>query len=381
MHPQTHAIHAGRSIDPASQAVAPPIILSTTFQHAPDSTYENYLYSRYDNPNRRALEECVAGLEGGTAGLAFASGMAAAMAVVHGLKSGDHVIAPADCYFTIRRLLTELYGGWGLEATFVDMSDLDALRAAVRPTTRLIWTETPSNPGLFLTDLAAVAEIAHNAGAICVCDNTWATPLLQKPLELGCDIVMHSTTKYLAGHSDVLGGMLVVKDAPKDSLKEQSDLYDRLKLYQKISGAVPSPFDCWLVLRSLATLPQRIQAHCDNAEQVAQFLASHPKIEKVHYPGLPENRFHDLAKRQMARFGGMLSVEVRGGWDAAVALCANVRLFTCATSLGAVESLLEHRASVEGANSPTPHGLVRLSIGLEHPDDLIADLRQALEKV
>lgn len=371
MHPQTHAIHAGRSIDPTSQAVAPPIILSTTFQHAPDSTYEKYLYSRYDNPNRSALEECVAGLEHGAAGIAFASGMAASMAIVHGLKSGDHVLAPMDCYFAVRRLLTELYGKWGLETTFVDMSDLAAVQAAVKPNTRLIWTETPSNPGLYLTDLRAVSDIAHKAGAICICDNTWATPLLQKPLELGCDIVLHSTTKYLAGHSDVLGGMLVVKD--KDAQ------FEALKVYQKISGAVPSPFDCWLVLRSIATLPQRIQTHCDNAEKVAQFLASHPKIEKVHFPGLPDNRFHELAKRQMVRFGGMLSVEVRGGWDAAIAFCGKVKLFTCATSLGAVESLLEHRASVEGPDSLTPKGLVRLSIGLEHPDDLINDLAQALE--
>jgi cystathionine gamma-synthase len=370
MHPQTYAIHAGRSIDPASKAVAPPIVLSTTFEHAPDSTYERYIYSRYDNPNRAALEECVAGLENGAAGIAFASGMAAAMAVIHGLKSGDHVIAPSDCYFAIRRLLTELYGAWGLEASFVDMSDLNAVQAAVRPTTRLVWTETPSNPGLFLTDIAAVADIAHKAGAVCACDNTWATPLLQKPLDLGCDIALHSSTKYLAGHSDVLGGILL--------LKEQGALYERLKTYQKVSGAVPSPFDCWLVLRSISTLPQRVAAHCDNAEKVAQFLEAHPKIEKVHYPGSPSNRFHELAKRQMTRFGGMLSVEVKGGWDPAVALCGNVKLFTCATSLGAVESLIEHRASTEGAGSPTPHGLVRLSIGLEHPDDLIADLAQAL---
>lgn len=373
MHPQTHAIHAGRSIDPHSQAVAPPIILTTTFQHAPDSSYEKYLYSRYGNPNRDALEECIAGLENGAAGIAFASGMAAATAIVHTLKSGDHVIAPIDCYFTVRRLLTELYGQWGLQTDFVDMSDLAAVQAAVRPSTRLVWTETPSNPGLFLTDIAAVAEIAHKAGAICICDNTWATPLLQKPLDLGCDIVLHSTTKYFAGHSDVLGGMLVVR--------EQGKLFEKIKLYQKIAGAVPSPFDCWLVLRSIATLPQRMQAHCDNAEKVAQFLASHPNIEKVHYPGLPENRFHELAKRQMTRFGGMLSVEVKGGWDAAVRFCGNVHLFTCATSLGAVESLLEHRASVEGPDSPTAKGLVRLSIGLEHPDDLIADLAQALERL
>jgi cystathionine gamma-synthase len=371
MHPETHAIHAGRRIDPASKAVAPPIVLSSTFQHAPDSTYEQYLYSRYDNPNRAALEECVAGMENGASAIAYASGMAAAANIVHvALKSGDHVIAPSDCYFTMRRLLTEFYGDWGLEATFVDMSDLTAVRAAVRPTTRLIWTETPSNPGLFLTDIAAIAEIAREAGAICICDNTWATPLLQKPLDLGCDLVFHSTTKYMGGHSDVLGGIVVSRT--NDALCE------KLRVFQRVGGAVPSPFDCWLVLRSLSTLPQRMAAHCANAMHVAQFLATHPNVEKVHYPGLPGNRFHDLAKRQMKDFGGMLSIEVKGGWDAALRVLEKVNIFTCATSLGAVESLIEHRASTEGPSSPTPHGLLRLSIGLEHYEDLIADLEQAL---
>jgi len=371
MHTETFAIHAGRSIDAASKAVAAPIVLSTTFEHAPDSTYEQYLYSRYDNPNRGALETCVAGLEGGKQGLAFASGMAAATALIHTmLKTGDHVIMPQDCYFTMRRLVKELYGSWGLEASFVDMSDLDAVRAAVRPNTRLFWTESPSNPGLFLTDIVAVAEIARKAGAYCVSDNTWATPLLQKPLELGCDAVFHSTTKYLAGHSDVLGGIVITR--------EESEVYERLRLYQKVAGNVPSPFDCWLVLRSISTLPQRMKAHCENAMHVAQFLASHPNVEKVHFPGLPENRFHALAKRQMKNFGGMISFEVKGGWDAAIAVCGKTKLFACATSLGAVESLIEHRASVEGADSPTPHGLLRISVGLEHYEDLTADLAQAL---
>ncbi|MFY8000603.1 MAG: trans-sulfuration enzyme family protein [Candidatus Kapaibacteriota bacterium] len=371
MHTETFAIHAGRHIDPTTKAVASPIVLSTTFQHAPDSSYDPYLYSRYDNPNRAALEECVAGLEGGAQGLAFASGMAAATALVHTmLKAGDHVIMPSDCYFTMRRLVRELYSAWGLEASFVDMSDLAAVEAAIKPNTRLVWTETPSNPGLFLTDIAAVAEIAHKAGALCVCDNTWATPLLQKPLELGCDAVFHSSTKYLAGHSDVLGGIVITRD--------EGAVYERLRLYQKVTGGVPSPFDCWLTLRSISTLPQRMKAHCENAMKVAQFLASHPNVEKVHFPGLPENRFHALAKRQMKDFGGMVSFEVKGGWDAAIAVCGKVKIFTCATSLGAVESLMEHRASVEGADSPTPHGLIRLSVGLEHFEDLIGDLSQAL---
>jgi cystathionine gamma-synthase len=371
MHTETFAIHAGRAIDPITKAVAPAIVLSTTFQHAPDSTYDPYLYSRYDNPNRAALEACLAGLEGGTEGIAFASGMAAATALVHTmLKAGDHVIMPTDCYFTMRRLVAELYGPWGLESSFVDMSNLQAVQAAVRPNTRLIWTETPSNPGLFLTDIAAVADIAHKAGALCVCDNTWATPLLQKPLELGCDAVFHSTTKYLAGHSDVLGGIIATR--------ESGAVYEKIRLFQKVGGGVPSPFDCWLTLRSISTLPQRMKAHSENAMKIAEYLAQHPNVEKVHYPGLPDNRFHTLAKRQMKGFGGMLSVEIKGGWDAAIAVCGNVKLFTCATSLGAVESLIEHRASVEGVDSPTPKGLLRLSIGLEHYEDLQADLAQAL---
>lgn len=375
MHTETFAIHAGRGIDPVTKAVAPAIVLSTTFQHAPDSTYDPYLYSRYDNPNRGALEVCVAGLEGGTIynaqGIAFASGMAAATALIHTmLKTGDHVIMPSDCYFTMRRLVGELYGAWGLEASFVDMSDINAVRAAVRPTTRLIWTETPSNPGLFLTDIAAVADIAHKAGALCVCDNTWATPLLQKPLALGCDAVFHSSTKYLAGHSDVLGGIVVMREADVQ--------YEKIRLFQKVAGSVPSPFDCWLTLRSISTLPQRMKAHSENALEIAKYLSTHPNVEKVHYPGLPDNRFHALAKRQMVGFGGMLSVEIKGGREAALKVLEKVKIFTCATSLGAVESLIEHRASVEGIDSPTPQGLLRLSVGLEHYEDLIADLAEAL---
>jgi cystathionine gamma-synthase len=371
MNPETFAVHGGRSIDSVTKAVAPSIVLSTTFQHAPDGSYDRYLYSRYDNPNRAALEECVAGLERGVQAVAFASGMAAAMALVHSLaSSGDHVLMPSDCYFTMRRLVRELYERWGLEASFVDMTNLAAVRAALRPNTRIVWIETPSNPGLFVTDIAAVAEIAREAGAVAVCDNTWATPLLQNPLALGCEASFHSSTKYLAGHSDVLGGIVV--------MKEENELYGRVRAFQKVGGATPSPFDAWLTLRSIATLPQRVKAHSESAGRLAEFLREHPAVEKTHYPGLPDNPFHETARRQMKGFGGMLSIEVRGGREAAFATLEKLRIFTCATSLGAVESLIEHRASIEGADSPTPQGLLRISVGLEHPDDLIADLDAAL---
>ena len=375
MKPETAAIHVGRSIDPAHRAVMQSIVPSTTFAYDPHDENQGMVYSRYSNPNRNALEECVAQMEGGTGSAAFASGMAAAMAILHTmLKSGDHVLMPQDCYFSMRALASELYAHWGLEVSFADMANADALRAAFRPNTRLVWTETPSNPQLRLTDLAAVSALAHERGALCSCDNTWATPLLQSPLALGCDLVFHSSTKYFGGHSDLMGGIVVAR---------QPALLEKIQRYQKIGGAVPSPHDSWLTLRSLATLPQRMKAHCENAMQVAQFLASHPNVEKVHYPGLPENEFHALAVKQMRGFGGMVSIEVRGNEretarEVAMRVGASTKLFTHATSLGGVESLLEHRASVEGPTSLTPPSLLRLSVGLEHPDDLIADLAQAL---
>jgi cystathionine gamma-synthase len=287
------------------------------------------------------------------------------------LRAGDHVVAPLDAYHGTPKMLRALFEQWGIETTFVDMRDPRAAGEAMRPATRLVWVETPSNPTLAITDIAAVAEMAHAAGALLACDNTWATPVGQRPLELGADLVMHSTTKYLGGHSDVLGGAVV---AARDD-----ETFARIRLVQGTLGAVPSPFDCWLVQRGLRTLPWRMRAHTANARAVAEFLASHPAVHAVHYPGLPSHPGHDVAARQMALSGGMVSFQVRGGRDAAMAVAARTALFTRATSLGGVESLVEHRHSVEPPGTRTPDDLLRLSIGLEHPDDLIADLRQALE--
>jgi cystathionine gamma-synthase len=371
MRIETLAVHAGHAIDPATGAVTPPIHLSTTFgREADGSLPHGFLYARSDNPTRRELEHSLAALEGGAVALAFASGMAATAAVFHSLAPGDHVIAPRDAYYGTARLLDEVMTGWGLASTLVDMTDPSALAAAVTPRTRLVWIETPSNPTLAVTDIARAATIAHAAGARCVCDNTWATPVLQRPLELGCDLVMHSTTKYLGGHSDLTGGALV---APADD-----EWAARLRTQQVLGGAVPSAFDCWLLMRGIRSLPWRMRAHQDNAAAVAGFLAAHDAVEVVHYPGLATDPGHAVAARQMSGFGGMVSVQVRGGADAALEVVRRVRLFTRATSLGGPESLIEHRASVEGPESRTPPGLLRLSIGLEHPADLIEDLDQAL---
>ena len=365
---ETLAVHAGHGVDPATGAVTEPIHLSTTFERDADGTYpRGYLYSRNDNPNRHALEAALAALEGGAGAAAFSSGLGAVTAVFQGLAPGDHVIAPGDIYHGTANVLKHLYAKWGVAATFVDMTKLDEIRAALRPTTRIVWVETPSNPLLRCVDIAAAAEIAR-----AVCDNTFASPALQRPLDLGCDLVMHATTKYLGGRSDVLGGAVVSK-ADDASFAE-------LRTAQLFGGAVPSPFDCWLVMRSLPTLAPRMRTHAANAQRVAEFLAAHPKVEAVHYPGLPGSPFHALATRQMRDFGGMLSFEVKGGKDAAMAVAAAVEIFTRATSLGGVESLIEHRASIEGPESRTPQGLLRASIGLEHPDDLIDDLAQALAR-
>ena len=368
---ETLAVHAGHSPDPATGAVSMPIHLSTTFAREPDGTLPHgFLYARSDNPTRHALELALAALEGGTAALAFASGMAATAAVFQSLSPGDHVIAPLDAYYGTAKLLRDVMAGWGLASTLVDMADPDAVAAAVTPRTRLVWIETPSNPTLAVTDIARVAAIAHAAGARCVCDNTWATPVLQRPLELGADLVMHSTTKYLGGHSDLTGGALV---APAEG-----DWTARLRTLQTLGGAVPSAFDCWLLMRGIRSLPWRMRGHCENAAAVAAFLASHAAVEAVHYPGLDSDAGHTVAAGQMRAFGGMVSVQVQGGAPAALAVVRQVRLFTRATSLGGTESLIEHRASVEGPGTRTPPGLLRLSIGLEHAADLIEDLDQAL---
>ena len=365
-------MHAAADPDPTTGDVAPPIHLSTTFERAPDGSFPSgFAYIRDGNPNRRALEEAMAQLEGGASAVAFASGMAATMSVFQSLAPGDHVVAPLDAYFGTPKLLKEHFVRWGLELSFVDMTDLAVVRAALRPATRLVWTETPSNPTIAITDLAAVASLARGTSAWLACDNTWATPFLQRPLALGYDVVVHSTTKYLSGHSDVMGGVAVTREA--------GPLAERLRSLQSHGGAVPSPFDCWLVLRGIRTLPYRMRGHCANAAALAAFLARHPRVERVHYPGLESDPGHAVAAKQMDAPGGMLSFVVAGGRAEALGVAGRLRLFTRATSLGGPESLVEHRASVEGAATRAPEGLLRVSAGLEHPDDLIADLAQALD--
>jgi cystathionine gamma-synthase len=368
---ETLAIHAGQQVDPSTGAVIPPIHLSTTFERAVDGGYPSgYIYTRSGNPNRTMLEQNLAALEGGSDCAAFSSGQAAAMSVFQALRPGDHVIAPDDAYHGIKRLLRELMQDWGLTHTLVDMRDPANVAAALTPQTKLIWIETPSNPLLKIADIAAIAAIAQQHGAWCAVDNTWGTPALQRPLDLGADLSMHATTKYLGGHSDVLGGAVITR--------RNDELFARIRTIQSNGGAVPSPFDCWLVLRGVRTLAVRMREHCANAQRVAEFLAAQPQVERVHYPGLADHPGHAVAARQMRGFGGMLSVQIRGGEAAAAQFAAGVRIFTRATSLGGTESLIEHRYSVEGPESTTPKNLLRISVGLEHIDDLIADLAQSL---
>jgi cystathionine gamma-synthase len=372
MHLETLAIRSTHLPDENAAAVAAPIYLSTTFERSDDGSYpKNFVYSRVSNPNRQSLEQSLAVLEGGTHGFAFASGLAAIAAALQILKTGDHVILGDDAYFAAGVLMTDVFGPWGLEMSRVDMTDLEAVKRSVKPNTRLIWVESPSNPLLKVTDIQALATIAHDNGAWCGVDNTWATPVLQRPLELGADIVQHSTTKYFGGHSDVLGGALIVKD---DAIAE------RIKKVQSLGGAVPSPFECWLVSRGIKTLPLRVKAQSAGALALATYLSTHLNVEIVHYPGLETHAGHALSLKQMSNgFGGMLSFQVKGGAAEALKVASRTQLFTQATSLGGVESLIEHRRSVEGPTSTSPENLLRVSVGLEHIDDLIADLDQALK--
>ena len=371
MRIETLAAHAGHAVDPTTGAVTPPIHLSTTFEREPDGSYrQGYLYARTSNPTRTLLEQSLAELEGGASAIAFSSGLAATNAVFQVLAPGDHVIAPEDAYYGTLKLLREVFGPWGLQADACDMSDLAAVERLLRPNTKILWVETPSNPLLRVVDIAALAGLAHRVGARCVVDNTWATPVLQRPLDLGADLVMHSTTKYLGGHSDLVGGALVSR--------ADDDYAQKLRALQGLGGAIPSPFDCWLLLRGIRSLPWRMRGHCANAAAVARFLSTHPAIEAVHFPGLPTHPAHDIAARQMSDFGGMLSIQVRGGESAAIALTNRLTLFTRATSLGGPESLIEHRASVEGPTTISPRNLLRVSVGLENAEDLIEDLERAL---
>src|SRR3989440_4140704 len=302
---ETIAVHAGHSVDPATGAVTAPIYLSTTFERDVEGTYSRgFMYTRNDNPNRQMLERGVSMLEGGEAAAAFASGTSAAMSILQALSPGDHVLAHVDAYYGTSRLIREIFVRWGLQADFVDMSDLSAVKKALRPNTKLAWMETPSNPLLKIVDLAAISKIVHDAGALSVCDNTWA-PILQRPFDLGADFILHSTTKYFGGHCDVLGGIVVAKS--------ENDLFQRIRNIQYEGGAVPSPFDCWLILRGMRTLPWRMRAHAENAAKIAESLAAHSKVERVHYPGLQSHPAHKIAQKQMSMFGGMLSFEVKGG--------------------------------------------------------------------
>lgn len=376
-HFETRAIHAGQPPDPATGAVITPIYQTTTYAQRGAGEHLGYDYSRTANPTRTALEECLASLEGGRFGLAFASGMAAITTLLLFFKARDHIVVADDVYGGTYRLFQRVFSDFGLEFTFVDMTDLDATRAAFRRNTRLAWIETPTNPLLKVIDIAAVSELAHAHHAVVGVDNTFASPYLQQPLHHGADLVMHSTTKYLGGHSDVVGGALITSD---------EQLYERCKFLQNAAGAVPGAFDAWLVLRGLKTLAVRMERHSENARKLACWLQVHPQVAQVIYPGLESHPQHRIAEKQMKDFGGMISIILKGGQAAAERVVATTRLFTLAESLGGVESLIEVPAAMTHqsvADSPlaVDPGLVRLSVGIEHVDDLMADLDQALEGI
>ncbi len=371
---ETLAIHAGQDPDPATGAVITPIYATTTYAQDAIGKHKGYDYSRTANPTRTALETCLAALEGGGWALAFASGMAATDAVAHLLSAGDHVVLSDDVYGGTYRLFAKVFDRGGIALTPVDMRDARAVRHAIEPRTRLVWIETPSNPLLKVIDVAAVARAGHRAKALVVVDNTFATPYLQRPLALGADLVLHSTTKYIGGHSDVIGGALVGRD---------EGLRERLAFVQNAAGGVPGPLDAWLVLRGAKTLAVRMERHSANGQAIAEFLTEHPRVTRVNYPGLRSHPQHELAKRQMLRFGGMLSFELKDGEQAARRVAERLKLFSLAESLGGVESLVEvplamTHASVAGTPLAPPAGLVRLSVGIEDVDDLIADLDRAL---
>lgn len=371
MRIETLAVHAGHEIDPATAAVTPPIHLSTTFAREADGSYRaGFLYSRYANPNRTALERCLAELESGAAATMFSSGSAATMTLLQAIGPKSHVIIPDDAYFGTIKLVRDVFGPWGMDLSIVDMTDVGAVEQAVRPNTKLVWIETPSNPLLRVADIAAITAIAHRAGAVCAVDNTWGTPVLQRPLDLGADIAMHATTKYLGGHSDVLGGALIAR--------ENTELFQRVSGIQMTGGAVPSPFECWLTMRGIRTLPLRVHAQSATALALAEFLSSHPKVDAVHYPGLASHPAHAVARKQMHAFGGMMSVQVGRNRTESIAIASRLELFTQATSLGGTESLIEHRASVEGPGTRAPENLLRVSVGLEHVEDLKEDFDRAL---
>jgi cystathionine gamma-synthase len=374
---ETRAIHAGQEPDPTTGAILTPIYLTSTFVQEQVGVHKGYEYSRSGNPTRTALQECLASLEGAKHGLAFASGLAASDAVLRLLSPGDHVVIPNDAYGGTFRLVARVFEPAGLSYTPVDMTSMDALSAAWRNETKMVWIESPTNPLLTVVDIQAIASFARERGAICVVDNTFATPYLQQPMPLGADIVVHSTTKYLGGHSDVVGGFVALSDDERAG---------RLAFLQNSVGAVPSPFDSWLVLRGVRTLAIRMEKHCANARAVVDLLLDHPAVDRVLYPGLPEHPGHDVATKQMRDFGGMVSFTCHGGEGAALKVAARTKVFALAESLGAVESLIEHPAKMthaSAADSPlaVDPALVRLSVGIETASDLVDDLKQALDSI
>lgn len=367
---ETIAIHAGNKTDKATGAVVQPLVQSTTFERNEDGSYtDGNIYSRSSNPNRKSLEVVLAELEQGEDAAAFSSGNAAGMAVFQSLVPGTHIICPDDMYHGLRNQLKNLFADI-LEFDFIDINNTETLTAHIKPNTGLIWVETPSNPLLKITDIKKVVSIAKAKNIKVVCDNTFATPICQQPLLLGADIVMHSSTKYFGGHSDLMGGVLITA--------KNSDWWAQIRRIQEMGGAIPSPFDCYMLVRSIKTLPYRMRGHVQNAQMLTEYLSVHPKVEQVLYPGLPSHPEYAIAKEQMLAFGGMLSFCLKGGEDEARRVINKLKLFTRATSLGGVESLIEHRATVEGPDTKTPFNLLRVSVGLEHIDDLIEDLKQAL---
>lgn len=374
---ETRAIHAGQDPDPSTGAIITPIFQTSTFVQDAVGEHNGYDYARSDNPTRTALQTALASLEGGAWGLSYASGLAAAQNLFYLVRPGDHILLSNDAYGGTYRLVAKVIAHYGIEFDLVEMSDLNAVRAGMRPNTKLVWVETPTNPYLKIVDIAGVAEIAHAGGARLVVDNTFASPYLQQPLSLGADFVLHSATKYLGGHSDVIGGALIGND---------QETYSTLKFLQNAAGAVPAPFDCWLVLRGIKTLGVRMDRHCANARAVAEYLLGQEIVESVFYPGLSNHPGHDVAARQMSDFSGMVSFTTRGGYEAAKTFVETTRVFQLAESLGGVESLIEHpgqmtHLSVAGTGAAVADNLVRLSVGIEHIDDLLADLEGAIATV
>lgn len=376
----TRAIHVGQEADPSTGATIVPIFQTSTYTQEGIGRHKGFEYSRTGNPTRAALEACLASLEGAKYGLAFASGTAASAAVMNLLSSGDHVVCADDVYGGTYRLFELVLKRYGIEYSWVDMTNPDTVRKAIRPNTKMLWIETPTNPLLSVVDITALSEIGRKSNLITVVDNTFASPYLQQPLELGANIVVHSTTKYLGGHSDVVGGAMMTSD---------EKLYTTIKYHQNAVGGVPGAFDSWLVLRGVKTLAVRMQAHCANAAKIAHWLESHAAVEKVIYPGLASHKQHALAKRQMRDFGGMVSFVIKGGADAAQQIAGKTHLFALAESLGGVESLIGHPATMTHASIPKKDreargitdGLLRLSVGIEDADDLLADLQQAFAQV